>query len=61
MQYEALQTKLPLVPVSEIVLRLASMKQLMTHFNHPENRLPTIHIAGLNGKESTVKMLATIL
>lgn len=26
-----------------------------------ENRLPTIHIASSNGKESTVKILATIL
>lgn len=37
------------------------MKQLMAHFNHPENQLPTIHIAGTNGKGSTAKMVATIL
>ena len=61
MRYEALQAKLPLAPVGEMVLGLASMKQLMAHFNHPENQLPTIHIAGTNGKGSTAKMLATIL
>ena len=44
-----------------MVLGLASMKQLMAHFNHPENQLPTIHIAGTNGKGSTAKMVATIL
>ena len=30
-------------------------------FYHQANRLPTVHIAGSNGKESTIKMLATIL
>lgn len=61
MRYESLQAKLPLAPAGEMVLGLASMKQLMAHFNHPENQLPTIHIAGTNGKGSTAKMVATIL
>lgn len=61
MRYESLQAKLPLAPLGEMVLGLASMKQLMAHFNHPENQLPTIHIAGTNGKGSTAKMVATIL
>lgn len=61
MRYESLQAKLSLAPAGEMVLGLASMKQLMAHFNHPENQLPTIHIAGTNGKGSTAKMLATIL
>ena len=61
MRYESLQAKLPLAPAGEMVLGLASMKQLMAHFNHPENELPTIHIAGTNGKGSTAKMLSTIL
>ncbi|RPA60502.1 bifunctional folylpolyglutamate synthase/dihydrofolate synthase [Aerococcus agrisoli] len=61
MQYEDLSAKLPLQEAGKMVLGLESVRQLMGHFDHPENSLPTIHIAGTNGKGSTAKMTATIL
>lgn len=60
-QYEDLSAKLPLQEAGKMVLGLDSVRQLMGHFDHPENSLPTIHIAGTNGKGSTAKMTATIL
>lgn len=40
---------------------LKAMEYLMEELNHPEKRLNIIHVAGTNGKGSTVEMLANIL
>lgn len=40
---------------------LEAMKYFMEEFNHPEKKLKFIHIAGTNGKGSTVEMLTNIL
>ncbi len=61
MRYEEISAKLPLAPMGEMVLGLDSMRQLMAHFDHPENKLKTVHIAGTNGKGSTAKMVASVL
>ena len=44
-----------------IDLRLDRMYQALALFGHPENRFPSIHIAGTNGKGSTAAMLHCIL
>lgn len=61
MEYETLQALLPLKDKGVMRLGLETIDQLMALFDHPENKLPTIHVAGTNGKGSTCKMLATIL
>ena len=40
---------------------LAKMEAFVTHLNHPEKNLPTIHIAGTNGKGSTSHIIAAAL
>jgi len=45
----------------EIDLRLDRMSQALSLFNHPENKFPSLHIAGTNGKGSTAAMLHRIL
>ena len=39
---------------------LTKMKTLMSYFGHPEEHLPAIHVAGTNGKGSTVAYLKNI-
>lgn len=41
-----------------IKLGLERMYLMLDHLNHPEKEIPMIHIAGTNGKGSTVQMLA---
>ena len=45
----------------EIDLRLDRMRQALSLFNHPEQKFPSFHIAGTNGKGSTAAMLHRIL
>src|SRR2546422_2340825 len=45
----------------EIDLRLDRMSQALSLFDHPENKFPSLHIAGTNGKGSTAAMLHRIL
>jgi dihydrofolate synthase/folylpolyglutamate synthase len=46
----------------EIDLSLTRMLRLLTHLNHPENRLPPIlHVAGTNGKGSTIAFMEAML
>ena len=40
---------------------LARVKALLAKLDHPENKVPTIHIAGTNGKGSTVTYLRCML
>lgn len=40
---------------------LKAMEYFMEELNHPENKLKIIHVAGTNGKGSTVEMLSNIL
>lgn len=40
---------------------LKAMKYLMEEFNHPENKLKVIHIAGTNGKGSVTEMITNVL
>ncbi|UCZ52104.1 bifunctional folylpolyglutamate synthase/dihydrofolate synthase [Bacillus shivajii] len=44
-----------------IVYDLDRMKKLMVQLRHPERRVKTIHVAGTNGKGSTVTYLQQIL
>ncbi|MFI3201530.1 MAG: folylpolyglutamate synthase/dihydrofolate synthase family protein [Eubacteriales bacterium] len=43
------------------VLGLESMERLLTYFGHPEEELSFVHVAGTNGKGSTIAFLATAL
>ena len=40
---------------------LKAMRFLMGEFNHPENKLKAIHIAGTNGKGSVTEMITKVL
>ena len=40
---------------------LKAMKFFMEEFNHPENKLKAIHIAGTNGKGSVTEMITNVL
>lgn len=45
----------------EFKVSLENLRKIMASFGDPQDDLPTIHIAGTNGKGSTAKMMATIL
>ncbi len=44
-----------------IKLGLENTRRLLTHFNNPQLKIRTIHIAGTNGKGSTASFAASIL
>ena len=44
-----------------IDLRLERMERALALWNHPENKFPSLHIAGTNGKGSTAAMLQRML
>ena len=44
-----------------IVLGLEPMRRLLQHTGNPQDRFPVVHIAGTNGKGSTLTMIASIL
>ncbi|MSP37445.1 MAG: bifunctional folylpolyglutamate synthase/dihydrofolate synthase [Deltaproteobacteria bacterium] len=46
---------------SVIDLRLDRMEKALARFDHPEKKIPSIHIAGTNGKGSTAAMVQRIL
>lgn len=48
-------------PVGRMKLGLDRMRRLMDRLGHPEARYPIVHVAGTNGKGSTVAMLAAAL
>lgn len=41
--------------------RLTQMQQLLEELGNPQNRIPTVHIAGSKGKGSTATMVASIV
>ena len=49
------------VQKSGIRLGLERMKELMQLLNNPQDKVKTIHVAGTNGKGSTINYIATIL
>lgn len=55
MEYVSLKRK------SGIRFDLTRMEQLMVQLDHPERKVKTIHIAGTNGKGSTVTYLRSII
>lgn len=61
MEYEELTRDLPVSPVGKWELGLDNIRQLMAVFDNPQDKLPTVHIAGTNGKGSTVAMIASSL
>lgn len=46
---------------SGIKLGLDNTRRLLSHFGNPQLKIPTIHIAGTNGKGSTSAMIESIL
>ncbi len=44
-----------------VKLGLERMHELVALLGHPENKFPSIHVAGTNGKGSTCAMLASVL
>ena len=44
-----------------IVLGLQPMKAVLQRLDNPQNRYPVVHIAGTNGKGSTLEMISSIL
>ena len=42
-------------------LGLDNVREFVEHIGNPQDSFPSIHIAGTNGKGSTVKMLGSIL
>jgi len=40
---------------------LAKMEAFVAYLNHPEKELPTVHVAGTNGKGSTSHIIAAVL
>lgn len=44
-----------------IVLGLQPMKDLLHKLGNPQNRYPIVHIAGTNGKGSTLEMISSVL
>jgi len=61
MKYETLYNMLPVSEEGKMVLGLETMEELMEILDHPENKVPIIHIAGTNGKGSTASILSTTL
>lgn len=53
--------KLNTLDVSALKLGLERIQALMATLNNPQDALPTLHIAGTNGKGSTAAMLTAIL
>jgi len=59
---DAILTRLLSLHPKIIDLSLGRMERLLAKLGHPERRLPpVIHVAGTNGKGSTVTMLRTIM
>ena len=59
---DALQARLSRLHPKRIDLSLARMQSLLARLDHPERKLPpVIHVAGTNGKGSTIASLRAIL
>jgi len=59
---DALIARLGALHPKKIDLSLGRLQRLLKHLGHPEKKLPpTIHVAGTNGKGSTIAFLRAIL
>ena len=59
---ELILARLPALHPKSIDLSLGRVERLLAAVGHPERRLPpVVHIAGTNGKGSTLAMLAAML
>ncbi len=61
MTYEEAREYLDNVSVTGSILGLESVTALMKHLGDPQNDLKFVHIAGTNGKGSTLAFISTIL
>lgn len=61
MTYEEARAYLDIVAQSGIVLGLEEMYELLKRLGNPQNQLRFVHIAGTNGKGSTVSFISNIL
>jgi len=61
MNYKEVMSYLDNAKILGSVLGLNTMKELLAELHHPQRGLPTVHIAGTNGKGSTAAYLAEIL
>lgn len=61
MDYEVLSSMLPLGRPGKMVLGLETTRDLMDVLGNPQDKVPTIHVAGTNGKGSTAMYMATVL
>lgn len=61
MTYEEAREYLAEVSHSGIVLGLDTMRELLTRLDNPQEKLKFVHIAGTNGKGSTLAFISTIL
>ncbi len=49
------------VKYEESTFRLERMRRLLAHLGNPHQQIKTVHVAGTNGKGSTVAMIASML
>ena len=57
-EYEKVLKRLEVLHPKQIDLSLGRINKLLKKLGNPENRLPpTIHVAGTNGKGSTIAFL----
>lgn len=61
MDYEELARVLPSNQSAVTNQGLDNMREMMEALGNPQDKIPSLHIAGTNGKGSTAKYLATIL
>ncbi|KAA9234510.1 MULTISPECIES: bifunctional folylpolyglutamate synthase/dihydrofolate synthase [Aerococcus] len=61
MDYEEFEKDLPVLERGKWTLGLDHIRDLMAVFDNPQDKLPTVHIAGTNGKGSTASMIARTL
>lgn len=61
MTYEEAKEYLVEVSQSGIVLGLDTMRELLARLDNPQEKLQFVHIAGTNGKGSTLAFISTIL
>ncbi len=61
MTYEEAKAYLAEISHSGIVLGLDTMRELLARLDNPQEKLQFVHIAGTNGKGSTLAFISTIL
>ncbi|MDM5199958.1 folylpolyglutamate synthase/dihydrofolate synthase family protein [Fictibacillus enclensis] len=59
--YKDINEYLQLKNAGEMKMGLERMRSVLQKLDHPERKLTCIHVAGTNGKGSTIQMMASIL